>query len=310
MRRRPVPDPQGVSHGVSDDKALVAAYEEAFAHIAEMCRGVAAGDLEVRVPALTGPPVVGEVRWLLNGLMDVTDAFVREAGASLTAASEGRYYRQFLERGMPGSFRAAAGTINTSREAMATAAARIADARTRDALAQSMAEVAGQVAAASVELSASADSLADSAQSAVSEVQAATATMGTLEETSAQIRHALTLIKQVAARTKLLALNATIEAARAGEAGRGFAVVATEVKTLAEETNRSSEEIERQILAAQHAASESISAVSRISAAIEAMNHQVEGIASAAGGTPGSSEVGLAQMAQVLQGDIDQILID
>jgi methyl-accepting chemotaxis protein len=113
-----------------------------------------------------------------------------------------------------------------------------------------------------------ASGLADQAAAAANE---ASQNVDRLRESSAAIGNVVNLISQIARQTTLLALNSTIEAARAGSAGRGFAVVATEVKALAVQTQEATEEIKQKIDALQRDAANSVDAVHRITAAIEAI---------------------------------------
>jgi methyl-accepting chemotaxis protein len=102
-----------------------------------------------------------------------------------------------------------------------------------------------------------------------------------LSEQATQIGDVLGLIAGIAAQTNLLALNATIEAARAGEAGRGFAVVATEVKTLAAQTGRATDQIRGQIASTQAATREAVDAIGVIQGTIRTLNAVSSAIAAA-----------------------------
>ena len=120
-------------------------------------------------------------------------------------------------------------------------------------LASSIAEIARQV-----------DQTNGVVRMAVNEAQATNEEIANLAEAAEKIGHVVGLIRDIAGQTNLLALNATIEAARAGESGRGFAVVAAEVKSLAVQTAKATEEISAQILAAQASTESSVESIRRI----------------------------------------------
>ena len=106
-------------------------------------------------------------------------------------------------------------------------------------------------------------------------------TVRALAEKTGKVDSVVAMIKSIADQTNLLALNATIEAARAGEAGRGFAVVAAEVKELAGQTARATDDITQQIHAIQSATGEAVSAIGTITGAVEELSRLTLAIAGA-----------------------------
>jgi methyl-accepting chemotaxis protein len=118
-----------------------------------------------------------------------------------------------------------------------------------------------------------------------------------LSGAAGRIGDVVKLITAIAEQTNLLALNATIEAARAGEAGRGFAVVASEVKQLATQTAKATEEIGTQITSMQAATRESVTAIKEISGTIGRMS-EIAGIIAAAVEEQGAATQEIARNVQ------------
>jgi methyl-accepting chemotaxis protein len=116
---------------------------------------------------------------------------------------------------------------------------------------------------------------------AVEAAAATTATVAKLGDSSAEIGNVVKVITSIAEQTNLLALNATIEAARAGEAGKGFAVVANEVKELAQETAKATEDIARRVLSIQGDTTAAVSAIEEISTIVAQIADRQTTIASA-----------------------------
>ena len=140
---------------------------------------------------------------------------------------------------------------------------------------------AEQMGASIKEIAKNATAAASVATSAVKVAENTTATVSRLGESSNQIGQVIKVITSIAQQTNLLALNATIEAARAGEAGKGFAVVANEVKELAKETAKATEDISGKIEAIQTDTKAAVEAIASISGVINQINDISSTIATA-----------------------------
>ncbi len=137
---------------------------------------------------------------------------------------------------------------------------------------QTVATGAEEMGSSIKEIAKNASEAAKIATSAVRIAETATGTVSKLGDSSTEIGQVIKVITSIAQQTNLLALNATIEAARAGEAGKGFAVVANEVKELAKETAKATEDISRKIEAIQTDTHAAITAIASISDVINQVN--------------------------------------
>jgi methyl-accepting chemotaxis protein len=146
---------------------------------------------------------------------------------------------------------------------------------------QTVASAAEELSASVQEISRQVSESTRISQTAVSEASITTGKVESLAEAAQRIGDVVQLINDIASQTNLLALNATIEAARAGDAGKGFSVVASEVKSLATQTAKATEEISGQIASIQEATKDAATAINGISGVIGKIDEISTAIASA-----------------------------
>jgi len=177
---------------------------------------------------------------------------------------------------------AAAGTLTKTAEVTQELSGTVAAASEQaSANVQSVASATEEMTSSVNEISRQVQESARIAGDAVKQAQATDARINALSHAAGRIGDVVKLITAIAEQTNLLALNATIEAARAGEAGRGFAVVASEVKQLASQTAKATDEISTQIAGMQTATQESVAAIKEIGGTIGRISQIASTIAAA-----------------------------
>lgn len=264
--------------------------------LSDAMRRIANGDLNVEIQDNRGDEIADMARALL---------FFRQATADAAAAhqneieqartSEAR--RQLIETATQ-SFELAVSnvvqTLDRAAKAMDGSAREMADSASQNQAQALATAAASEQATANVEIVATAAEeiaqsiehiaarVADSAtvaRQATSEAQAIAGAVENLSASIGEIGEFSNLIRNIASQTNLLALNATIEAARAGDAGRGFAVVAQEVKSLATQTSKATEEITRQIMSIGETTSQSVQTMKTIVATIIQLDNLANDVA-------------------------------
>jgi methyl-accepting chemotaxis protein len=280
-------------------------------------RELAGGNFEVVLPGLGRKDELGEMagaveEFKMQAIAKAErDAATQDAQNKASSAARRTELIRFADE-----FETAVGAIVSNVSASAVQLESAAGTLTRTAeTTQSLSnQVAGaseaassdmqSVASATEELSTSVDEIGRRAkessriaEAAVLQAQQTDGRIGKLSRAAQQIGDVVKLITAIAEQTNLLALNATIEAARAGEAGRGFAVVASEVKSLASQTAKATDEISSHISGMQGATQESVAAIKEIGGTIS----QISSIASTIAGAVEQQSSATQEIARSVQ---------
>ena len=269
-----------------------------------MCRAMrdlAGGNFDVVLPGLGRKDEIGEMASAVEEFkVQAVAKAAREAAEREEQNAETSQARRAELHRFADTFEAAVGAIVSNVSSSANLLESAAGSLTRTV--ETTQELSGRVAGASEEASANVQSVASAseelsvsvheigrqvqesariANAAVAQAEETDARIGKLSRAAQQVGEVVKLITAIAEQTNLLALNATIEAARAGEAGRGFAVVATEVKSLASQTAKATDEISSYITGMQAATQESVGAIKEIGETIGQISRIASTIATA-----------------------------
>jgi methyl-accepting chemotaxis protein len=250
--------------------AVVQSIVTPVAEVVDVLEAVSQGDLTQRVVVSSGDEL-GRMGTALNVTVESlagSVSAIKENAASLARASESLAGISQLMGANAEETAAQANVVSAASEEVSTNV-------------QTVATASEEMSASIREIAKNSNEAARVATTAVDAAERTNAIVGKLGDSSAEIGQVIKVITSIAQQTNLLALNATIEAARAGEAGKGFAVVANEVKELAKETAKATEDISRKIEMIQVDTKDAVDAIGSISSIINQINDISSTIASA-----------------------------
>ena len=260
----------------------------------EMLRAVSQGNLTRRLE-VTGKDEIAQMGNTLNDTIDNLSRIVTQIDTDSQVLSRASEELQSNSKEL--------GTNSQQTTSQAAAVSSAAEEVSQNV--QTVSTATEEMSASIKEISKSASEAAEVASSAARLAGSTTATMTKLSESSAEIGNVVKVITSIAEQTNLLALNATIEAARAGEAGKGFAVVANEVKELAKETAKATEDIGNKVDAIQQDAKGAVQAIEEITTVIGRINDIQNTIASAVEEQTGTTNEISRNIAETAKGSSD-----